>query len=108
MALFASLTFRAVGERVMAGVSSSSTAASKVADTPVYSLLVAVLAAWAISTLSSWPSRSCCAVAITVCGMFQFVVVNVRVDMPTVTAPGSGLVMVTVTGCVGCAARRTE
>ena len=92
----------------MPGVSSSSTAASKVADRPLYSLVVAVRDRWPTSTDSSAPSRSCAAVSVTVWAVFQLLVVNVSVDVPTVTAPVSGLRIVTVASCVGRVARRTE
>ena len=92
----------------MAAVSESSTVALKSADTPVYSLGVAVPAACPMSTLSSAPSRSRCAVSVTVCAAFQFVGVNVSDDAPTRTAPVSGLVTATVTVCRGSVAKRTR
>ena len=91
----------------MAGVSSSSTVAVKSEVTFVYSLLVAVAALCAMVTLSLAPPSSCCADRVTVCGVFQLVVVNVRVLWPTVTADVSLLVMVAVTVWVGSDARRT-
>ena len=66
-----------------------------------------MLAAWRMSTRSSAPSSSCCAVSATVCGVAQLDVVNVSDDAPTVTAPGSGLATATATVCFGAVASRT-
>ena len=91
----------------MAGVSSSSTVAVKSADTFVYSLFGVVAALWVMATLSLAPPSSCCADRFTVWGVFQLLLVNVRVLWSTVTADVSPLVMVAVTVWVGCEVRRT-
>ena len=81
----------------------------------VYSLLVAVVAVCAMVAFSPVPSVSSTAVRVTVWGVFQFALVNVRAfwtpGFPvsvssTVTAVVSLLVMVTVTSWVGSADRR--
>ena len=114
--LFSSGTVREVADRVMAGVSSSVTLAVKLPDTLLNSLLGVVAAACVMVTVSSKPSSSCWALRVTVCGVFQFALVNVSVFWspgvsvsvsPTVTEDVSPLVMVAVTVCVGSALRRT-
>ena len=116
VALFSSGTVRVVVESVMAGVSSSFTLAVKLPLTFLYSLFVAVVAAWAMVTDSSKPLSSSCAVRVTVWGVSQFVAVNVRVFCtpcvspsvsPTVTEDVSPLVIVVVTVWVGSEDRRT-
>ena len=97
--------------------SSSATVTVRLAATAVYSLSVAVLAVWVRATDSAVASGSSAARAVTDWGVFQVVVVKVRVFwMPfagspsvssRVTAAASALVRVTVTVCVGWAARRT-
>ena len=100
----------------MAGVSSSFTVAVKLPLTFRYSLFVVVAAACAMVTDSSKPLSSCCAVRVTVWGVFQLLDVNVRVfwvpGFPvsvssTVTANVLPLVIVAVTVWVGCEVRRT-
>ena len=114
--LFSSGTVRVEAESVIAGVSSSSTVAVKSDDTFVYSLLVVVAALCVMATLSSAPPSSCWAFRVTVWGVFQFVLVNVRVFWspgvsvsvsPTVTAVASLVAMVAVTVWVGSELRRT-
>ena len=79
----------------------------------VYSLFGVVLARCVRVAVSSKPLSSCCAVRVTVCGVFQFDDVNVRAfwlplagAVSTVTE-GVLLVMVAVTARVGCVYRRT-
>ena len=100
----------------MAGVSSSVTAAMKSPLTFRYSLFVVVAALWAMVTDSSKPLSSCCAVRVTVWGVFQLLDVNVRVfwapGLPvsvssTTTANVLLLVIVAVTVWVGWEVRRT-
>ena len=100
----------------MAGVSSSATLAVNVPLMLVYSLLGVVLARWVMVALSSKPLSSCCAVRVTVCGVAQLVAVNVRVfwtpfrlspSVSSTVTDGVLLVMVAVTGRVGCVYRRT-
>ena len=90
--------------------------AVRVACRLVYSLCVAVLAVWVMVTFSPTPSLSWAAVRVTVWGVFQFALVNVRVfwtpGLPvsvssTVTAVVSSLVMATVAVWVGSEDRRT-
>ena len=114
--LFSSGTVRVAAERTMAGVSSSVTLAVKLPDTLLNSLLGVVAAVCVMVTFSSKPLSSCWALRVTVWGVFQFALVNVRVfwvpcAMPsvssTVTEDVFPLVMVAVTVWVGSAERRT-
>ena len=88
--------------------------AVRVAWRLVYSLCVAVAAVWVMVTFSPTPSVSWAAVRVTVRGVFQFALVNVRVfwtpdavEVSTVTAVVSLLVTVIVAVWVGSEDRRT-